>query len=50
MFIFGKGGPQLKTDDGNCVFRYSPNFGVPSAAGEYDSQIGRVGIFGVATG
>ena len=49
MFIFGKEGSRLKTDDANCVFRYSSNFGVSSAAGKYGSEVGRIGIFEVAT-
>ena len=37
-------------DDSNCVFKYSSNFGIFSVVGEYDIEVGRVGIFGVATG
>ena len=50
MFICGKGSPGLKADDANCVFKNSNNFGILLVVGEYGSEVGHVGIFGVATG
>ena len=50
VFICRKGGPQLMADNSNCIFKYSSNFGIFSVVGEYGSEVGRVGIFGVATG
>lgn len=47
---FWERGSTIEDYDANCVFRYSPNFGVLSVAGEYGNEVGRAGIFGVATG
>lgn len=50
MLICGKGGPQLSADDANCILKFSLNFGIFLLVGGYGSDVGLVGIFGVAFG